>query len=110
MNSPGFKTCGNKGFHIMFENGVTLSTQFGPGDYCCNHDEPWDIDQKKDSWSSPDAEIALWKPTGAWITRDIVKMALGEQIDDDVFGRISPKDWLRVVICAAQYITPESEK
>tara|TARA_Y100001951_G_C11282919_1_gene266635 strand:+ start:1218 stop:1529 length:312 start_codon:yes stop_codon:yes gene_type:complete len=28
----------NKGFHIKFDNGLTLSVQFGRGNYCDNRD------------------------------------------------------------------------
>jgi len=32
-----FRITHNKGFHITFPNGLTLSTQFGGGNYCENH-------------------------------------------------------------------------
>lgn len=33
-----FRITGKKGFHITFENGYTVSVQFGPGNYC-DHDD-----------------------------------------------------------------------
>jgi hypothetical protein len=36
--SPGFRITGGKGFHITFENGYSISVQFGPGNYSDNHD------------------------------------------------------------------------
>lgn len=54
------------GFHMTFENGVTLSVQFGPGNYCerrypHDHDAP----QKETAgWESKDAEIAILMPDG----------------------------------------------
>lgn len=33
-----FKITGKKGFHVTFENGWTVSVQFGPGNYCDNYD------------------------------------------------------------------------
>lgn len=38
--APGFKITGVKGFHITFENGWTVSVQFGGGNYSDNYDEP----------------------------------------------------------------------
>ena len=32
-----FKITGGKGFHITFENGYTVSVQFGGGSYCDNY-------------------------------------------------------------------------
>lgn len=37
-NNPGFKICGQKGFHITFDNGCPASVQFGCGNYCDNYD------------------------------------------------------------------------
>ena len=54
----GFKSTRRKGFHMSFENGLTVSVQFGAGNYCDNH---WDTDFacQKDAQSS-DAEVAIW--------------------------------------------------
>lgn len=64
-----FKTCQNKGFQITFENGWTVSVQFGPGNYCegyphniLKYDEP----QKNEFWNSPNAEIAAWDRDKQW--------------------------------------------
>lgn len=34
-----FSISNNKGFHVTFENGWTVSVQFGGGNYCDNYDE-----------------------------------------------------------------------
>lgn len=44
------------GFQMTFENGWTISVQWGYGNYCANRD-------KKGSFPCPDAEIAAW-PNG----------------------------------------------
>lgn len=69
----GFKITGNKGFHITFSNGVTVSVQFGVGNYCQHHNNSFDLmGTKKDNyrWESLDAEIAIWLRNGNWITRE----------------------------------------
>lgn len=54
----GFSICAGKGFHLTFENGWTVSVQFGGGNYCANHDE--DVRMRDpDSWN---AEVAAWGP------------------------------------------------
>ena len=35
-----FSISGNRGFQITFENGYTVSVQFGKGNYCENYDIP----------------------------------------------------------------------
>ena len=63
--TAGFRICGNKGFHVTFANGYTVSVQFGPGNFCENRDEPFDFDApRKEGWRSMDAEIAAWGPGG----------------------------------------------
>ena len=75
----------NRGFHMTFENGFTLSVQFGPGNYCerrypHDHDAP----QKKREWTSKDAEIAIFTPTGNFYTLPCGDNVLGWQSVDDV--------------------------
>lgn len=52
-----FKITGNKGFHITFPNGWTVSVQFGPGNYCENNDADFKLPKASDSWRSKDAEV-----------------------------------------------------
>jgi len=33
-NKKGFLSCENKGFQITFDNGMTMSVQWGVGNYC----------------------------------------------------------------------------
>tara|TARA_R110002020_G_scaffold414874_2_gene624331 strand:+ start:1211 stop:1498 length:288 start_codon:yes stop_codon:yes gene_type:complete len=54
-----FKSTINTGFHMTFENGIKISVQWGPGNYCDNYGEffnPLDRDVK-----SRTAEIAIFK-------------------------------------------------
>jgi len=56
-----FRIKSSKGFHITFENGYTVSVQFGPGNYCDNYDARIGIDEKKcGAEGSTTAECAVW--------------------------------------------------
>jgi len=67
-NTPGFASTGNRGFQITFENGMTISVQFGTGNYCDRRNFDSDIfgELKKDIVSSPNAEIAIWDVDNNW--------------------------------------------
>lgn len=60
----GFAVMGNKGFHITFENGVTVSAQIGYGNYCgiYPHNSIMSIgtEIEKRVMESPDCEVAAW--------------------------------------------------
>ena len=63
-----FKSTSNKGFQLTFENGWTISVQFGYGNYCDNYRHPdgWDFSKKQEVTQSSDAEIAIWDANGEW--------------------------------------------
>ena len=68
-----FRITGGKGFHLTFPNGVTVSVQFGPGNYCDNYDDDimeWVMAKGKGTVESMTAEVAIWKKGGAWITNE----------------------------------------
>jgi hypothetical protein len=51
----------NKGFQLTFENGWTISVQFGYGNYCDNGHHPERLAlHNKQVVESSDAEIAIW--------------------------------------------------
>lgn len=65
---PGFKITAGKGFYITFQNGYTLSCQFGWGNYASNlADAPlpenfnFSNQLSIGSGGSPDCEIAIWR-------------------------------------------------
>ena len=82
----------NNGFHMKFDNGVTVSVQFGAGNYCANRDEPWNSKRP-----SPTAEIGMWTPDGRWITDKVLGCG------DDVQGWLTPNDVLDAMRKAADY-------
>ena len=64
----------NNGFHMVFENGYTISVQFGKANYS---------DKGKTT-----AEVAAWDSNGEWIQ-------LGEH--DDVKGWCSPEEVVEIM-------------
>ncbi len=65
-----FYITGKKGFHITFENGYTVSVQFGPGNYCDNYDRAIGHDEERCGVDgSSTAECAVWGPDQKMIER-----------------------------------------
>lgn len=62
-----FRTSSNKGFAITFENGNTVSVQWGPENDCQKkYKAPLSAPMKTDCWKSSDAEVAAWDAEGNW--------------------------------------------
>jgi len=66
-----FSVCENKGFTITFENGNTVSVQFGPGNYCdpchkAGRNAPYNAPSQAQVWKSTTAEIAAWDSNNRW--------------------------------------------
>ena len=63
-----FNSNNNKGFSMVFENGWTISVQFGYGNYCQNNHHPngFYFSKNQDVTTSEDAEIAIWDNEGNW--------------------------------------------
>jgi hypothetical protein len=86
MKTPGFHTSSQsvsaKGFHINFNNGYTLSVQFGYGNYCENryHHLPPNF--------CVNAETAIISPSGKFIQykKDTVQ---GWQTPNDIIDTIA---------------------
>ncbi len=61
------KSTNNKGFQMTFENGWTISVQFGYGNYCDNWNFEADYSMNfPPVVESPNAEIAMWDKDGNW--------------------------------------------
>ena len=102
-NTPrGFRITDCKGFHITFKSGVTVSIQFGGGNYCQNHDKLNLIShagEVEDGIRSLDAEVAIWNNDGVWITKEF------RDDGDDVIGYQTPEEILEILNWASQYNT-----
>jgi hypothetical protein len=66
-----FLSCQNKGFQLTFENGWTVSVQWGPGNYCDrqSYGATFDAPLKGETglWDSNSAEVAAWNSEGEWL-------------------------------------------
>jgi hypothetical protein len=92
-----FRVIGNKGFQMVFENGWTISVQFGYGNYCDNYQHPEGFDFAKglNAVQSSDAEIAIWSGDtweSEWYTFENGDTVLGYQTQDQV------AEWIAKVI------------
>ncbi len=83
-----FQISDQKGFHITYKNGYTVSVQFGGGNYCTNRDLPIE-DYGKAVPPSDTAETAL-------MTKD----GFVEYQGDDVQGYMSPSEVLKLMVYA----------
>lgn len=76
----------NKGFSMTFENGLTISVQYGCGNYCANRFRPGVTSitdhMKHTRTESTDAEIAIWDANN-------FDFDFGS---DSVLGWVSPND------------------
>ena len=114
-----FKITNHRGFHLTFENGVTLSTQFGVGNYCEHHpdpryDPPSTMDfrepRDKDTWESEDVEIAIWTEE-EWITHEMFEALFPEEqyensdMKEQVKGWVEMEDWLKILDWCREYTT-----
>ena len=75
-----------KGFHLTFENGLTISVQIGYGNYCENYNLDNAITMSETTprkIECKNAEVAIWNANGGWLTKDFIK-----NLDDDVVGYV----------------------
>jgi hypothetical protein len=83
----------SKGFHLTFENGYTISVQFGQGNYCDNKYvgmNPWVDNPFRDKdCNSRDAEIAVWNPENDMEQLLVQDQVVGWLKADDVARAIS---------------------
>jgi hypothetical protein len=68
-----FEITMNKGFHMKFANGFSVSVQWGLGNYCANK---WGEGRFGEPVPAcPDAEVAAFDPEG-----NIINLATGDQV------------------------------
>ena len=83
------KATSNKGFQLTFENGWTISVQFGYGNYCDNRHHPERLAlHNRQVVESGDAEIAIWDKNGVDYTFDNGDIVKGWCSADEV------ADWI----------------
>ena len=91
----------NKGFGMTFDNGFTISVQWGTFNYCEKKNLGADIDEeiKTKRWESTTAEIAVFNDTGI--------VPVGKS--DDVIGWCSA-DEVAKIITIVQSAHPDNEE
>jgi hypothetical protein len=88
--AEGFYICDGKGFHIKFENGWTISVQFGPGNYCDNYDmRIGNAEEKAGKKGSTTAECAVISPEG-----ELIQLP---GYHDSVTNRSTPAEVLKLI-------------
>jgi hypothetical protein len=83
-----FNINSEKGFQITFENGWTVSVQFGPGNYCHNQDHemgPTKLNYDKAKPDCPNAEVAAFASHDHWYT-------FSKDKNDTVKGWVTPEE------------------
>ena len=81
-----FRINDNKGFSITFDNGYTVSVQFGSGNYSSNYNLSM-LDNMGKPMAAGLAETALLDPNGDFVAYK----------DDDVQGYQTPQDVLELL-------------
>lgn len=89
-----FRITDGKGFHITFENGYTVSVQFGMWNYCDNYgaDFKENTNEELGEKGSSTAECAILMPDGG---------LLPLECGDDVTNRSTPEEVLELLSYAA---------
>ena len=112
MTEKAIRICDNKGFHLDLPNGVTVSVQLGPGNYCDNNHAAWDAAKKAmdsdENWGSDTAECAAYV-TGTsleWVAVPGFTGPIGhddsDTFYDDVCGYMTVQDVLDFINLASQ--------
>jgi hypothetical protein len=112
-----FVVTDHKGVRFVFANGVAISIQWGPGNYCADYwgFQPTDYDAPANTrwWKSPDAEIALmWDDESdgrEWLTREAHRDIRGEDCGDEVIGAVTPDEVVRYIAWAAAHPAKEAK-
>jgi len=84
-----FRITDNKGFQITFDNGYTVSVQFGPGNYSSNYNLSM-LDNMGKPMTANSAETALMAADGSFV----------QYKDSDVQGYQTPNDVLELLAYA----------
>jgi len=99
-----FKITAKRGFHITFKNDVTVSVQFGWGNYCQNYNNKeantYRIGTETKDVFCEDAEIAIFRKNGEWLTEKYLREQGKEE--DMVIGYLSANEVLDILIWASK--------
>ena len=95
---PTFVSTQNKGFGITFQNGFTISVQWGTENYCEHINLDIDFEdlpnpKEENRWESRNAEIAVFDDKGI--------VPVGEH--DDVIGWLTPDEVAKAIEIVSGY-------
>ena len=93
-----------KGFAIRFDNGITVSVQWGPGNYADNRHQPYTATDQQ--WASNAAEVAActddnwWRDFGSdqargYVTAEEMLEFMNEMSHPDAKSHFKWKDYNR---------------
>ena len=96
---PKFVATQNKGFGITFDNGFTISVQWGIENYCENRNLDIDFEdlpnpKEVNRWESRNAEIAVFDKDG-----EIIQAGK----DDHVIGWLTPNEVAKAIEIVSGY-------
>ena len=97
-----FESTMRKGFHMTFENGLSISVQWGAGNYCDNHfPKDRDFTFSKDA-SSRTAEVAVFDTKGDFIDpQDFMTEYIGG--DGEVAGYLTADQVAQMIYNVSKY-------
>ena len=90
-NTSKFCICRHCGFQITFDNGYTVSVQFGPGHYCENYDRDFMEPSAANYWKSGNAEVAVLDDNWDFVTRNVIDDG------DDVLPSVTPNELAKII-------------
>ena len=98
-----FRSTERKGFQITFENGLTVSVQWGGGNYCENHGKSMymDFSYTKDM-ESRNAEVAVWS-NERWLNANNFLSEEDADWCDDVVGWLTPEQVVDLLMRVKNY-------
>jgi len=98
---------GGRGFHLSFDNGVTISVQIGGGNYSDNYDFPISqSDQDEPLPPSNRAEIAIWDGSDNWANLN----GTNAGYRNEVAGYVPVDDVLDIVAIVRAIPNPATQK
>ena len=107
MSDRDIRICDNKGFHLDLLNGVTVSVQLGPGNYCDSDvsNAAWDAPRKAmdgdENWGSNTAECAAYV-TGGNALDWVAVPGYTDADGDDVCGHLNVSQVLDFINLASK--------
>ena len=99
-----FRSTENKGFHMTFANGYTISCQFGASNYCDNYgrhlapDYRYQEEMRKPIHSCANCEVAIFKDGHKGIVTNEVVKQIGMEADDSGYMYcITPDEVAKII-------------